>query len=441
MRSALAFSFCLFVLNAAPAGGNPKDARVIIERAVQAQGGLDKLEQIKASRSRIKGYFHNYKEHFFGEVFNKSPDKLRMILTFKGAAAGGGPRTLIVNGDKGWLQFDGMIEPFDEEAVRRTKKEAYADRVATLVPLLKEKQFVLAVHGKVKVDDIAAVSVKVSAEGKPEVLLYFSNESGLLIKEAHRRIDPDSNQDVLQETYYRSYRLLDSSTEDEQLLKEAKIPTDGPGLLAYLQGRIPSEAARKEIEDLVRQLGDGNFGKRQKASAALIAAGPRAAPFLQQARKLPDKEIARRAEMCLQKIGDSPDLNRVAAAVRLITVRRPPGAAEVLLKLYPWAPGESTAEDILAGLASLTQEGKKADPGIEQGLTDPDPRIREAAAAALGRDRGAYLNRLGRKVLLPGVRLPRLVHIFRDGQRRMDYETIEYHVVNGLDEKLFKRPE
>src|SRR5690348_11280269 len=73
------------------------------------------------------------------------------------------------------------------------------------------------------------------------------------------------------------------AASDEHVLREARIPTDGPGLLQYLRGRTVDAADEARLKALVRQLGDDAFEKREQATAQLVATGARAKPFLKQA--------------------------------------------------------------------------------------------------------------------------------------------------------------
>src|SRR6516162_2565606 len=99
--------------------------------------------------------------------------------------------------------------------------------------------------------------------------------------------------------------LRAAETSDEQTLKQARIATDGPGLLDFFRARIPDRADAKKIKQLITQLGDESFEKREEASRALVALGPRARDALRVAAKDADLEIARRAEDCLQTIEEA----------------------------------------------------------------------------------------------------------------------------------------
>src|SRR5262245_3263541 len=67
--------------------------------------------------------------------------------------------------------------------------------------------------------------------------------------------------------------------EEEKLLKDAGLLTDGPSLLKYFRDRTPTEANRARLAELVRQLGHRSFQVREKATRQLIAAGEMALPF------------------------------------------------------------------------------------------------------------------------------------------------------------------
>src|SRR5207247_8173237 len=116
--------------------------------------------------------------------------------------------------------------------------------------------------------------------------------------------------------------------------------TDGPALLAEFRKRTLSTEERKKIQKLVDKLGANQYAVRERASADVVAFGHLAVPFLREAVRGKDLERARRAETCLQRIahGEGNPLPLVAA--RLIALRKPAGAAEVLLDYLPWADRE-----------------------------------------------------------------------------------------------------
>src|SRR5690242_10060072 len=115
----------------------------------------------------------------------------------------------------------------------------------------------------------------------------------------------------------RGVAAAEETAGDERLLRQAGVPTDGAGLVGFFRQRTADVSDAEHIKALVRQLGDDKFKTRQKASRQLVTLGPRARPFLQAAVKDPDPEIARRAQECLQRIGEGMTSATVSAAVRV----------------------------------------------------------------------------------------------------------------------------
>src|SRR5205807_127518 len=96
----------------------------------------------------------------------------------------------------------------------------------------------------------------------------------------------------------------------------------------------------------------------------LIAAGEAALPFLKPALREADIEVVRRARECIAEIEQVPDASRHVAAARLLAVRRPEGAAEILLAFLPCADWEKIGEQLLDPLLAvgLETKGKEAIP-------------------------------------------------------------------------------
>src|SRR5689334_21135774 len=56
------------------------------------------------------------------------------------------------------------------------------------------------------------------------------------------------------------------TAEDEQLLKDARVGTDGPGLLECFRKRTPTDRDRERAAALIRRLSEDAFAVRQKAA-------------------------------------------------------------------------------------------------------------------------------------------------------------------------------
>src|SRR5258708_7893629 len=79
---------------------------------------------------------------------------------------------------------------------------------------------------------------------------------------------------------------------DVKALKDAGVAADEAGLLAFFTKHTVSDAHRRSIGELIKQLGDNNFQVREKATRELKALGPAARAALQQAKDHGSAEVA-----------------------------------------------------------------------------------------------------------------------------------------------------
>ncbi len=105
---------------------------------------------------------------------------------------------------------------------------------------------------------------------------------------------------------------------------------------------------------LIRQLGADSFPVREKASRDLTALGPVILPLLRKVvRQTPDFEVRRRARACTEQIEADCPPDVVAAAARLVGLRKPVGAAATLLRFLPGPYEDSVNEDIQNALVAV----------------------------------------------------------------------------------------
>jgi hypothetical protein len=202
--------------------------------------------------------------------------------------------------------------------------------------------------------------------------------------------------------------LLAAASNDEALLTENKISTEGPGLLEYFQKRAAAGADEGHLKALIRQLGDDDFEKREEASRQLVAIGGRSRPWLEKAAKDTDIEVSHRAQDCLRQIEQGMTSAVVAAAARQLARKNPAGAAGALLDYLPAAEDETVAEELRNALATLAVRDGKAEPALVAGLTDKAPVKRAGAGFALAKSGLAGQRDAVRKLLAdeqPSVRL------------------------------------
>jgi hypothetical protein len=177
----------------------------------------------------------------------------------------------------------------------------------------------------------------------------------------------------------------ETPSSDERALEAAKVKTDGPSLLAFLKTRIIADVEAGKIRASIKSLGSDDFELREKATDELIRLGNLAAPLLQQALKDTDIEVVRRAEECLRRIKSGAGAAADTAALRLIAVRKPAGAAETLLSYLPFSTNHLVAEEVIGTLSAVAIRDGQPDKAILAALGDKNPQKRSAAGVALCR--------------------------------------------------------
>jgi hypothetical protein len=422
------------------------EPRTLIEKAIKAQGGEEVLGRRVATQVAMKGSLHvggTESIAFTGVIFTQPEGTVKYTLnvTFADNKIG---ITQVIADDKGWRKIDGagqnQIEDLDEANLDEARQTRYFDRVVSLLPLLKDKGFTLKSLGAVQVRDKPALGVQVSSKGQPDVKLFFDQTSGLLVKTAYRYKRPTTNKEELGELYYSDYREPDYAGRDERILKAAKLAVDGPALLEFLRKKAPPDVDPDKIKALIRKLGDDSFQEREKAMKDLIALGTATLPQLRHAAKSSDAEIKRRAKRCLAAIGDQKGDTLTPAVVRLVGLRKPAGATEVLLTYLTRTDDEDIAREVMAALANVALVNGKPDQTLLKALEDKNPVRRAAATAVLGKDGGAYDKKPGRRLYLTGIKYPMKAVQYRDGKKEMEREYSDVEFFNRFDDSVFAKP-
>jgi HEAT repeat protein len=173
--------------------------------------------------------------------------------------------------------------------------------------------------------------------------------------------------------------------EDEKLLREAKLPVEGKGLLDFFRKHTLSEKQRGLLKTHMLRLGDDDFHARQQASTAIVALGPGAAAYLRRALDHPDEEVKERLHLAIAALDKVTRPEHAAAAARLLRVRAPAGAVAVLLAYLPDSDDEIVKDEVLMTLAVLGVTEGKVVAALAEAAKDADPSRRAAAALVLGR--------------------------------------------------------
>jgi hypothetical protein len=187
------------------------------------------------------------------------------------------------------------------------------------------------------------------------------------------------------------------------ILHNANLKVEDTALSQYLAKRSLREEDRLRLQNLIAELGDKVYAKRQKASVALIAAGTKALPFLRTASADADVERSTRAGNCIKAINAKHAADPVPAAViRILSQagRRvgkdgaaandprdltPADAIAALLEFAPYVEEDALEDEIIASLTILSVREAKVPTLLPAALEDTLPARRGVAAVVLGR--------------------------------------------------------
>src|SRR5262249_22986539 len=146
------------------------EPRVVILRALQAQGGEALARQVGAFHQKMK-LFHVDQGAASFESFAQLPNQYKDVsqLVPQGMKVSA-TQIAVLDGQNGWWGGEG--EPFvqvqgaDLEGMLKT---AYAMHIATLVPVLDEKGYQLSLLNPQQIDGHQSIGVLITAQGRPDV--------------------------------------------------------------------------------------------------------------------------------------------------------------------------------------------------------------------------------------------------------------------------------
>ncbi|MCI0380477.1 MAG: hypothetical protein L0215_23065 [Gemmataceae bacterium] len=188
------------------AGAQEDEARAVVEKAVKAHGGLEKIESVQAVSAKGKGVVSvmNMQIEFTLENNVQLPDRFRSDMQMQ-INNMNFPVVVVFNGKKAWVKAANMLMELDEKGIEGMKESMHAESMSSL-KFVKDKKYKVALIGEAKVKDAPAVGVRVSHEGHKDVSLYFDKKSNMLVKMDFRALDAQSGQEVAEERFFSDYK-------------------------------------------------------------------------------------------------------------------------------------------------------------------------------------------------------------------------------------------
>lgn len=216
------------------------EPRAMVERALQAHGGAERLSRHKAGHLKTRGTLHQRGGiAFSSETFTQSPGRLKnvMIYTVMGQAQ---TLTQVLDGDKGWVNDGKETRPLDAKSVRELQETLHAERVAGLV-LLREKGYELSRIDDLNVAGKPAAGVRVRGAGHRDQDLYFDKATGLLVSTISR-VPSAAGGEVTQQKVYGNFKDFDGARRPTRVI----VFRDGS---PYLEFEVTELRALEKLPD------------------------------------------------------------------------------------------------------------------------------------------------------------------------------------------------
>jgi hypothetical protein len=182
------------------------DAKEIVQKAIKAYGGVDKVKKMSCFTLKTKGEFLNDGQRYpyVLEAWYSFPSSRKMVYHFD-------KDTLIqgLNPAGGWESRSGDTREMTENEIAAIREGMYRFQVDTLVALVTDKSLQISHAGEKEINHRRAVGVKVQSKNHLDMLLYFDSESGLQVKVEIRSTD-GSGHEALLEYYFHDHKEFDS---------------------------------------------------------------------------------------------------------------------------------------------------------------------------------------------------------------------------------------
>lgn len=219
--------------------------REIIDKAIKAQGGADKLKKYKATVSKTKGKFYGMGEgiEYTGTTSLQLPDRIRNeVETDAGGMAF--KFVQVISGDKGWIKFNDTTMDMNEEGLKEAKEQMNAGNITHLV-VLTGKEYKLSELGDAKVGNRPVVGVRVERKGYRDVSLFFDKENFRLLKSETRGKDViGGGGEFTSETLYEDYKKVDGMS----IAHKVTINRDGK---KFIEGTVTEVKLSEKLDDSV----------------------------------------------------------------------------------------------------------------------------------------------------------------------------------------------
>jgi len=197
------------------------EAQAIIEKAIKAHGGIEKLSKDRALQTKSKGTIDVAGGITYTQETSLQSGKFKDVMQLS-VAGMDITVTTVYDGTNAWLNANGTTQELKDKLLEEVKEAAFTTKLGKMV-FLKDKSVELSPLGEVKVQDRPAVGIKVVTKGHRDLNMYFDKESGLLAKMERQAFDAMNQKEVPEERIVLEYQEV----EGLKVAKRVLINRDG----------------------------------------------------------------------------------------------------------------------------------------------------------------------------------------------------------------------
>jgi hypothetical protein len=204
-----AISATVFFAAGGLALADDQDVKVVVDKAIKALGGEEKLSKFETFTMKAKGTitFNGNGNPFTSQATVQGVDHIRS--EFEGEFNGNPVKGVtVIDGKKGWRKFGDMVMEMDDDAVTNEKRNLYLMAISNTLVALKGKDYKLETAGEEKVGDSPAIGVKVTGPDGKDFTIYFDKKSNLPAKLV-AKVAGFMGEEFTQETIYSDFKEFD----------------------------------------------------------------------------------------------------------------------------------------------------------------------------------------------------------------------------------------
>jgi hypothetical protein len=234
----------------AGAAAADEKAEAVVKKAIEAHGGADNLNKYKAARFKMAGDLSimGMDLEFTGTLAYNLPDRYRLEIDMEVM----GQKVAfeqVVKGEtvKSTVKAGGMTapNPGGEAEKDELKAAAVMQEAEQITPLLDAKKFEIKLADDADVNGKKAAVIVVKPKNlKKEFKMFFDKDSGLLVKTAHKGMQPtaDGATEVEEESFVSDYKKVKGIQVPTKLL----INHDGK---KFMEVKLSDYEVLEKIDD------------------------------------------------------------------------------------------------------------------------------------------------------------------------------------------------